>query len=105
MYESEKRSEKRYTCYWFTAFMASNEIAEARKIARAWEAELTEETTKVQVRFVEREIILQQDLKPGTRLDALGFAESETRKPQAETLRTGESFKKVKGSNPGKTAL
>jgi uncharacterized protein (UPF0248 family) len=81
--------------------MPSTEIVEARKIARGWEVEVGEEkvqNTNIQAKFVKRKVILQQDLKPD--LPIKNLSKSEGEKPKAETRRTGESFKKIKGSSP-----
>ena len=98
---SEKGTEESRTCYWLIGLptMRSDEIAEARKIVRAWEAaEERVERKKVVAKFVKRDAILQQDLMPDTALgDQLA---SEVTTPKEPIRKTGESFRKIRGSNP-----
>ena len=79
--------------------MLSSQIGQARQIVRAWEGvEAKKEKRKVQTKFVKREVILQQDLKPDRPIE--DFSSPEVKNSQSETKRTGETFKKLKGSNP-----
>jgi uncharacterized protein (UPF0248 family) len=81
--------------------MASADVAAARKKIRAWEAGVREKKCagrKVRAQFVQREIVLQQDLKPDVLVE--GPSASGKDELEARMKKTGESFRKVKGSNP-----
>ncbi|KUJ07179.1 uncharacterized protein LY89DRAFT_743177 [Mollisia scopiformis] len=100
--ESDTRTDKAYTCYWLIGLpvIALNEITKARKLVREWETQIRAELPmdKVQGKFVTRDAILQQSLKPEIPIEALTSLKN--KKPEVEMRKTGESFKKTKNSNP-----
>lgn len=82
--------------------MPSVEIAKARMIARPWEVEVADilgGNEKVQTKFVKREVILKQDLKPDVLAEERRTAATKET-PKEDTKRSGALFKKIKGSNP-----
>lgn len=104
MDDSDARTEKAYTCYWLIGLpnLPPAAITEVRKITRAWEVDLDQwEGAKkaMQAKFMKQKVIVEQGLKFD--VPAKDVSASDAKKnPKTQTIKTGESFRKIKGSNP-----
>ncbi|KAE8450587.1 hypothetical protein EG329_005931 [Mollisiaceae sp. DMI_Dod_QoI] len=107
------KNEEKHTTNWLLALptMSPTQISSARKLTRSWESELPQ-TTQIQARFTKRELLSQHLIPEPDDLPLevfpTGTSESEGRKLGSkvgagrgmEERRSGESFGKIKGSNP-----